>query len=265
MNQFTLALLIALVSCSPAIQPSPQQHASCSWPEIPDNGGCCRDLNENTICDTVEFAEEIERQKQEEYEEAARRARETAQQAGQFARTVMDDIIDAAKQATDYAFVHKGDIVEVRDDMAIVKLVQDANLGVQEIDGRRKELIINTIILNPLERTAIGECIPAEQFIRTNTPSPCDAILNKTFTLDYDAYKRTLPMDWLWLAEHRKQYETLEGQHVGKRQATLYRIRKENERLNLWIDPVTKLPIKAERWQDNTLLESAEYVDLHKI
>ena len=260
-----LALLFFLASCAAPEPEAVPTQPECKWPEIPYEGGCCKDLNENNICDRVEFAEEIEQQKQQEYEEAAQKARKIAEQTGKFKQTVLDDILDAVKQVTSYKFIYQGDNIEVQPDKVVRKLVQDKNLGVQTIDGRRQEIIVNTIHLFPAEKRAEGSCVPAEEFVRTLTPSPCDEILDNIFVISYEEFMLNLPIDWLILVEHREPYEILSNQHVGKRRTTLYRVRIGEEKINLWIDDNTMIPIAAERWKGDTRLVRDEYIDLQKI
>lgn len=261
--RLVILFLVLIAACTPGPKPIAKQQ--CEWPEILDNSECCKDLNENNVCDAEEFAEEIEKQKQEEYEEAARRARETAQKAGQFKKTVLDEVIEEAEKTTSYSFFYKGNKYVVFPRKIVVELVNEKNLGPKIIDGRRKTAIINTIHVFSGERRAEGLCVPPPEMVKAGMGTPCDEIIGEVFELRYDDYKIPLPMEWLWKVRHRNPYETLQAQHKNNKKTTLYKVRLGADSINLWVDDVTKLPISVEYFREGEQPEKHNYFDLQKI
>ena len=258
-----LALLcIFLAACTPAaVDTEPQ----CDWPEIPKNGGCCRDLNENNICDTAEFSEEIEQIKQQEYEEAAKKARETAEKSGTRKRTIINDLYDRAITHTNYQFFYEGDTVIVTQDNVLRKLGREIDLGEKTINGRRMRVYINAVHLDFIGKTAEAECIPDEPVDLEHQGSPCDEFLEERFEVPYILYEFKLPPVWLGKFLHRNPIETQPGMHIGKQQVTMYRfsdLQDAQRNTILWVNGITGMPLKAEVWYANQLEERADYNDL---
>ena len=163
--RYAVLVLLFLAACS-SVPIEKEPEVQCDWPEIPSNGKCCRDLNENNICDTTEFAEEIEAQKQQEYEKAAKEALAKAKQSGTLKRTIMNEIYDNASKITNYRFLYDGDEVVVNNGKVTRKLVNEYDLGIQIIEGRRQKVILNLITLDFVTKTATGTCIPSALAIK---------------------------------------------------------------------------------------------------
>lgn len=266
--KWIVLLLVILVSCTPVQQPQTQPTPQCKWPEIVSDGGCCRDLNENGVCDTIDFAPQIEQEKQQEYEQAAEKARERAEQSGKLKRTIMNDLYDAASKIQNYRFIYQGDGVVIANGSIVRKLISDYPLGDQNIDGKRIKVVINKVTLDLAYRTAIAECIPPENLVRQNRGTQCDQYLGKTFPVGFDTFAFRPPIKWIEDFLHRTPYETLTGQHVGKLTATLYRftdLHDAQHKTNLWIDDVTKMPLRVEVWQGDNLVQHEEYLELYVI
>lgn len=252
--KWLILVLILVAGC--AAEPDVIEPSKCQYPEIEYEGMCCKDINENKICDNIEFEKEIEELEKKEYEEAAQRARETVNKSGEFKRTVMDDVLDKAKKVENYTFIYKGDVIEVYANKTIRRLIAD-----KVIDREGKKYIINTVRLLPQKRS-IGYCEPPED---ETLSSPCDDIFDMEFNVAYEEYDVRLPIYWLYRVEHRKPNQILENQQMGKRTTTLYRIKISDDDLNLWVDSALSMPVKVEHWKGNRLLEKEEYFELKKI
>ncbi len=267
MRHFLLITLLILASCAVPQQPHANQ-TRCAWPEIASDSGCCRDLNENGICDTKDFASEIEAEKQQEYEAAAQKARETAAQSGKLRRTIVNDLYDAAKAVTSYRFRYQGDDVIVTPEGVVRKLPHDRSIGIHEVDGKKYDVVINTIMLDLFNKQATAQCVPREEFTRTQTPSPCDNYLGIDFDVIFWEYHLRLPTEWLENFLNRKPYEALPGGDIGKLKTTIYRfadLQDATRKTYLWVDDQTKMPVRIEVWEGDKLRQHEEYVDLYAI
>ncbi len=263
-----LAALIMLASCTTPQQPQPNQTTPCAWPEIVSDSGCCRDLNENGLCDTIDFKADIEQQKQQEYEESVAQSRETAEQSGKLKRTIVNDVYDAANAVTNYRFLYAGDEVTVTPERVTRKLVNDYDFGIREIAGRRQQILMNTIHLDVVNKNARGQCVPPEQLVKEGYNTPCDAIIGMTFDVPYDAFAMRLPPEWLKDFLFRTPYEIEPGSHIGKRTTTLYRftdLKDAQHKTNLWVDDASQMPLRVEVWQDDTLVSQEHYIDLYLV
>jgi hypothetical protein len=260
--------LVILAGCAAPQQAQPEATPTqCAWPEIPSDGGCCRDLNENGFCDTIDLAQEIEQQKQQEYEEAAQKARETAEAAGKYRRTIVNDLYDQALAVKGYRFLYEGDEVVVANGSVVRKLVNEYDLGIQEIQGRRQKVVVNEVILDKATRTAQGRCVPRAR-VKLDIATPCDAIIGMTFQLSYDSFAVKLPIEWLADFLYRTPFESLPSTDIGRRKTTLYRftdLADAQRKTNLWIDQETKMPLRAEVWQGDELVQKEWHSDLWEI
>lgn len=268
MRMFLITALLLLAACT-AAQPPAAEQAQCKVFETPDgSGGCCRDLNENGICDTIDYASEIEQQKQQEYEEAAEKARETAAVSGKLRRTIVNDLYDAAAGVKNYRFLYKGDEVLAANGSIVRNLLADYPLGDQDIEGRRVKVVINQVTFDFAAKQAVGECIPPAHLVRLNRGTQCDEFIGKTFPVNYDEFSFRLPIEWLKDFLHRAPYETMGNQDVGKLKTTLYRftdLKDANRHTYVWVDEVTKMPVRVEVWQDDNLERQEYYTDLYPI
>lgn len=255
-------LLILLAACAPTVQ---EEQIQCSWPEIPSNGKCCRDLNENGVCDVEEFAEEIEEQKQQEYEEAAKKAKEKFEKSGTLKRTIMNELYENATAITSYKFLYNGDQVIVANGSVVRELVNEHDLGIKEIEGRRQKVIINTVALDFIAKKATGTCKPEPRLVAQERSTPCDAIIDMEFEVPYDEFAFRLPIEWLRDFLHRTPYEALPGSEIGRSKTMLYRftdLQDANRKTNLWIDTIIQMPLRVEVWQNDKLVKRVQYDDL---
>ncbi len=269
MSEKIIALmLLFLTACAAAPQPTAEEKSECPLFEIPSESGCCRDLNENGICDVVDFAENISAEKQREYEQAAQKALETAQKSGRMKPTIMNELYENASKITNYRFLYKGDEVVVSNDSIVRKLVTHDDRGMQEINGRRTKVLVNEITLDPLHGEATARCIPDPLAIKEHLATPCDEILGMTFDFPYDRFSVKLPIEWLGEFLHRTPFEILPGTEIGKRKTTLYRFTALNDaqrKTSLWIDYQTSMPLRVEIRQGEELAWQEWYSDFYTI
>lgn len=264
---FAFFVLFFLASCKAPAQPqvaAPQ----CGLFEIPSDGGCCRDLNENDVCDTVDFAEDISAEQQREYDEAAARARAKAEASGTLKRTIMNDVYDNASAVTSYRFVHNGDEVVVANGSIVRKLLLDHPIGDQMVDGRRTKAVVNTITLDFANKKATGQCVPPAALVRQGRSTQCDAYKDLVFEVPFEEFAFKMPIAWLEDFLHRTPYEILPGQHVTKLTATLYRftdLKDAQRKTSLWIADTTSIPVRVEVWQGNALVQQEDYFDLYRL
>jgi hypothetical protein len=267
MKAVAFLLLVILAGCT-AVTQETQQSVKCKWPEIPSDGKCCRDLNENSICDTIDYASEIEAQKQQEYEQAAQKAKETAEQSGKYKPTVVNLLYENASSIKSYRFYYKGDEVVVANGTIVRKLTSLYPLGDKTINGRNMKVFVNTVWLDPLKRTAISECIPPEKLIREGTGTPCDDFAGEKFEIPFDAFAFKMPIKWLEDLLYRTPMTVLGGSHVGDRTTTLYKftdLQDSSRKTHLWIDDQAQMPLRVEVWQVDTLAEQEDYLDFYII
>ncbi len=268
MNYAIWLLVLILAGCVA----QPQQTApstKCAWPEIPDGkGGCCRDLNENKVCDTIDFAGELAREKELEYNASAEKARRIAAESGKLKRTIVNALHENASKVSQYSFLYEGDEVVVANNSIVRKLVQNHEIGIKEIDGKKYKVVVNTVMIDLLGKKATAQCVPAAEFVRTHTPSPCDNYLGMTFDVLFEDFTLRLPIAWLEDFLHRTPYEALPGSQIGKLKTTLYRftdLTDAQRKTNLWVDEQTKLPVRVEVWQNEKLVTHEDYSELHVI
>jgi hypothetical protein len=262
-----IALVVFLTACSPKQITEPEEK-QCPVFEIPSEKGCSRDLNDNKICDVQEFAEEIEQQKQQEYEEAAQKALETAERSGQLKRTIMNDVYDKALQTKNYRFVYEGDEVVVANGTVVRKLISDYPLGGKEINGKRLQAVINTVFYDFTNKKTTAQCIPPERLVKLNRGTQCDEFIGIIFDAPFEEFALRLPIEWLEDFLYRTPYETSDGTHTGHQQTTLYRftdLQDAQRKTNIWADTTTSLPIRVEVWQDSRQIIQKDYLDLYGI
>lgn len=265
MRVIVLLLILVIASCAtPAgTQPVPQ----CKWPEIPANGNCCRDLNENGICDTIDFAQEIEAQKQQEYDIAAQKAKETAEKSGKYKPTIVNLLYENAT-SKNYRMYYKGDEVIVANNTIVRKLTSLYPLGDKTINGRRMKVFVNAIWLDSLQRTAAAQCVPSEKLISEGRSTPCDDFANIDFSVPYDAFAFKMPTKWLEDLLYRNPITVLGGSHIGDRTATLYKftdLQDSSRQTHIWIDDQVQMPLRVEVWQGDKLVEEEDYLDFFVI
>lgn len=264
---FIVLALVLLAGCTTA--PAPQQQArDCPVFEIPSETGCCRDLNENNVCDTADYAGTIAAEKQQEYEEAAAKARETAEQAGKLKPTIVNELYENASKTKNYRFLWDGDEVVVANGSVVRKLVNEHDLGLQEVNGRNQKVILTHILLDSAAKTAMGICVPKPIAQKLERSSPCDPIASMQFEVPYAQYAVTLPLEWLGFFLHRTPFEVLPGTEVGKRKTMLYRftaLNDANRKTSIWVDVQTTLPVKAEIWQGEEMIRQDLYADFYPL
>ncbi len=262
MRWIVLLLLLILSSCTaPTRQIQPA--AQCKWPEIPNDGGCCRDLNENSICDTVDFASEIEAEKQKEYETAAQQARELAEKSGRYKPTIVNLLYENAT-SKNYRFYYKGDEVVAANGTIVRKLTSLYPLGDRTINGRRMKVFVNTVWLDILQRTAVAQCVPPEKLVSGGRGTPCDDFANIAFSVPFDNFAFKMPAKWLEDLLYRSPVTVLGGSHIGDRTATLYKftdLQDADRKTNIWIDDQVQMPLRIEVWQGDKLAEEEDYLD----
>ncbi len=265
MRLIVLLLILLLASCT--TPPQPQITPQCNWPEIPNNGGCCRDLNDNNVCDTIDFASEIEAQKQQEYEIAAQKARETAESSGKYKPTIVNLLYENAT-SKNYRFYYKGDEVIVTNNTIVRKLTSLYPLGDKTINDRRMKVFVNTIWLDTLQKTAVAQCVPSEKLISEGRSTPCDDFANINFGVQYDVFAFKMPTKWLEDLLYRNPISVLGGSHIGDRTATLYKftdLQDSSRKTHIWIDDQVQMPLRVEVWQNDKLVEEEDYLDFFVI
>lgn len=265
MRWIAIVMLLVLVACTPqtAVQPVPQ--TQCKWPEIPNDSGCCRDMNENKVCDTIDLASEISAQKQQEYEQAAIKAQETANKSGKYRETIMNEVYANASAVKSYRFLYKGDEAVVANNSVMLRLVMDYQLGDREISGRRMKVLVNTVWLDILGKKAFAQCVPPEELVRQQRSTPCDAVVGIDFEVPFDKFAFKMPIKWVEEFLYRTPAEMLPGSHIGRRSTTLYTFTDLNDasrKTSLWIDSQTSMPLRVEVAKDGQIQESEDYIDL---
>lgn len=268
MRWIAIAMLLILVACTPKAAVLPVPQSQCKWPEIPKDGGCCRDLNENGICDTIDLAANISAIEQQEYEQAAINAQKTANRSGRYRPTIMNELYANASAIKSYRFTYKGDEVVVKNNSVMLRLVMDYPLGDKEINGKRMKPIVNTVWLDILGKKAVAQCVPPEELVRQGGGTPCDEIIGMDFEVPYDKFALKMPIKWIEEFLYRTPAEMLPGSHIGRRQTTMYSftdLNDANRRTSLWVDSQTSMPLRVEIDKNGEILESEDYIDLFVI
>jgi len=263
-----LFVLFILASCTAQPQQPAQQTPSCKVFEISTPTGCCRDLNDNKVCDTVDFAANITAAQEREAALQAEKARERAQQSGQYLPTIVNELYANASRTLRYRFMLKGDEIVVINNTITRKLHSDYPLGDQMVNGRRMKVVVNAVSVDPLGRNATAVCIPPPAMVAQGRNTQCDDIKDAVFTVPYDVFAFTMPTDWLKDLLYRTPFEILPGNHVGTITGTLYRFTdlKDAHRVtNLWVDDTLAMPIRVEVRKDGTIESWQEYDDLYRI
>ncbi|MEM2916726.1 MAG: hypothetical protein QXT19_05230 [Candidatus Woesearchaeota archaeon] len=267
MRWIVFLLLVLLAGCTAQTSTLPPT-SQCKWPEIPSDTGCCRDLNENSICDTVEFAEQLEAERQKEYELAAQKARETAEKSGRYKPTIVNELYANATKVKSYRFIYKGDEILVANNTIVRRLVSEYPVGSQTINGRRMNVVVNTVYLDFTNRNAIAECIPPPNLVAAKQDTVCDKFIGYRFEVPFDTFAFKMPIKWLEEFLYRTPITTLPGSHIGKRTATLYKftdLQDANRKTHIWVDEMTGMPLRVEVWQDGVLEETKDYLDFYVI
>jgi hypothetical protein len=269
MNKAILLIaLLVLASCA-AVKEQQQTPASqCKWPEIPNDGGCCRDMNENGICDTVEFSQQIATEQQKEYDEAAIKAQITANRSGRYRPTIVNELYANASAIKSYRFYYKGDEIVVANGSVMRRLTLNYPLGDQTVQGRRMKVFVNTVWLDFINKTASAQCIPPAILVIQKQSTPCDDIIGINFSVDFDAFAFKMPILWLEEFLYRTPAEVLPGSHIAKRSATMLKftsLQDSTKITTLWIDEQTGIPLRTETARGNTILEKDDYQDFYTI
>jgi hypothetical protein len=262
-----LALLF-LAACTIAPSAPETKPRECPVFEIPAESGCCRDLNDNTVCDTIDFGENISAEKQREYEEAAAKARETAEQSGKLRPTIVNALYENASKVSGYRFYHEGDEVAVANGTVVRRLLTNIPIGDRDIAGRRVKAAVNTVYLDFQNRTAVGECVPPKHAAALGRGTECDGFIGALFPVDFDTYSFKLPIRWLEEFLNRKPYEDLPGGDIGKRKTTRYSfgdLQDGAKKTHLWVDTQTQMPVRAEVWKGAELVQQDVYSDFYPI
>jgi hypothetical protein len=262
-----LALLI-LAGCATTQQNQPLPVSQCKWPEIPSDGGCCRDLNANGACDTIDLSVEIQTQEQKEYEEAALKAQATANKSGRYKPTIMNAVYANASSVKNYRFYYKGDEVVVANGSIARRLTYYYPLGDQTVNGRKMKVFVNTVLLDMANKTAIGQCIPPENLVKEKENTPCDDIIGVDFDVSFDTFGFKMPIKWLEEFLYRTPAEILPGSHIAKRTAILYSftdLQNSNRKTKMWADEQTGMPLRVEVTEGKTVMEKADYLDFFQI
>lgn len=268
MRWIAIVMLVALVACThpAAVQPVPQ--AQCKWPEIPNDGGCCRDLNENRVCDTIDFAAEITAQEQKEYEEAAINAQLTANRSGRYRQTMANELYANASSVKAYRFYYKGDEVVIANNSIARKLTAEYPLGEMTINGRQMKVIVNTVWLDFTNRTAYAKCVPPAEIAAQGQGTSCDEFRGMIFPVKFEDFAFKLPAKWLEEFLYRTPVEILPGSHVAKRITTMYRftdLKDSKHQTVIWADSQTSMPLRVEVTQDSKVVDGADYLDFFTI
>jgi hypothetical protein len=264
MKNAVLFILLLLLSGCAAQEQQVKPAMQCKWPEIPNNGGCCRDLNDNKVCDTIDLASEIAAEKQQEYEAAALKAQITANRSGKYKPTIMNQIYENASAVNAYRFYYQGDEIVVANGTTARKLMYNYPLGDQDIRGRRMKVFVNTVHLDMLNKKAEAECIPPEKAVIENQGTPCDDIIGMRFEVPFDKFAFKMPIKWVEEFLYRTPFSILPGSHIGKRPASIYKFSdlQDSRRTTIvWIDDLAAMPLRVEIWQNNVLDSSEEYQD----
>jgi hypothetical protein len=259
-----IILLVILASCT-APAPSVKPSAQCKWPEIPNDGGCCRDLNENGICDTIDLAPEISAEEQKEYEAAAERAQIIANRSGRYRPTIVNELYANASNVSSYRFLYRGDEIVIANGSIVRKLLMEYPLGDKTINNRRMKVLVNTVWLDPLNKKAVAQCVPPQKLVAEKVGTLCDNFKGIDFDVSFEAFGFKMPIKWLEEFLYRTPAAMLPGSNIGKRTTTIYKFTALNDsrRLTiLWIDDLTAMPIRVEVWQGSELVEEADYLDL---
>jgi len=267
MKRVLIAFLLLLTACA-AIPETTGPAVECKWPEIPSDGECCRDLNENGVCDIVDYAPEIEAQKQQEYEEAAEKARETAEKSGKYKPTIVNELHANASKVANYRFLYDGDEIIVANGSLTRRLFQDHPLGDREIDGRRMKVVVNTVLLDIMSKNATAECIPPQHLLKLERGTQCDEVIGRQFEVSYDEFKLRLPIEWLEDLLYRTPFDALPGTDIGRRKTMLYRFTALNDArriTNIWVDAQTSVPLRVEIWQGDNFIKEEVYSDFYPI
>ncbi len=262
-----IILLLLLSACTTAQAPQ-QALPECAWPEIPSGTGCCRDLNENNVCDTIDLAAQLEAEKQMEYELAAQKARETAEKSGRYKATIVNELYANATGVKSYRFIYKGDEIIVANNSIIRRLTAVYPLGDQQISGRRMKAVANTIYLDFTSKKAVAECIPPPILVAAKQDTVCDNFISYKFDVPFDVFAFKMPEKWLEEFLYRTPITTLPGSHIGKRTATLYKfsdLQDANRKTHIWADDMTGMPLRVEVWQGSVLAEAEDYIDFYII
>ena len=193
-------------------------------------------MNENNICDTVDFASNISAIEQEEYEQAAIKAQATANRSGKYRQTIMNEIYANASAIKSYRFFYKGDDVVVANGSVVRKLISYYPVGDREINGKRMKVSVNAVWLDLSANKAVAQCVPPTDLVRQGMGTPCDDFAGINFEVPFDEFALKLPVEWLADFLYRTPYEALPGNHIGKLLATLYRftdLKDANRKTNL--------------------------------
>ncbi len=248
--------LLLLVGCA---APLAEETADCGVLKTMHEGACCNDFNENGLCDRLEpdVQQQIKELEQQEYEEAAAKAQEQAGKTPQFVKTPVDAFLEQARTVARYAYQYAGDAYLVEPGKITISLVTEKDIGKRDVEGRQEAVKINTVILE--HGTATGYCIPDPDFSARGIPGPCQHYPNQPFEVAYFDFKTMTPLNWLEQFEHRTPAVVLERQNVGKRGATLLKMKDAGQTTLIYVDPALGLPIRVELVEQGKIYE---YVDL---
>ncbi len=263
-----LLLIFLLLSACTTLPAQKQAVPECKWPEIPYDGGCCRDLNENNICDTIDLAAQLEAEKQKEYELAAQKARETAERSGKYKPTIVNELYANATSVKNYRFIYKGDEIVAANNTIMRRLVSEYPVGDRDVGGRRMKVVVNTIYLDIIGKKAVAECIPPPALVEAKQDTVCDKFIGYKFDVPYDVFALKMPEKWLEEFLYRTPITTLPGSHIAKRTATLYKfsdLKDANRKTHIWADDQTGMPLRVEVWQGDVLEQREDYIDFYVI
>jgi len=253
-----LLFILILAGCkAPAVEENP-----CGVLKIMHEGECCNDFNENGQCDKLEpeIQKQIEELEQQEYEEAAAEARAKAEKTTKFAKTIVDEFLEQAKTVQSYSYLYRGDAYLIEPSKITIQLVSEKDIGKHEVEGRSELVKINTVTLENSKAT--GYCIPDPKFSERGLPSPCQHYPNTPFEVEHSDYSTKTPIEWLEDFEHRTPAVVLERQNIGKRSATMLKMKDPGRTTLIYIDPELGLPLRAELVEEGKIYE---YVDLFRI
>jgi hypothetical protein len=149
------------------------------------------------------------------------------------------------------------------------KLVNEHDLGIREISGRREQIKVNQITLDSVAKKATGTCVPKlTGAVLLERGSVCDSIIGQQFDVSYDAFTVKLPVKWLEDFLHRTPFEELPGTDIGKRKTLLYRFTALNDsrrKTSIWVDTQTQMPLKVEILQGDQQIQQELYSDFYTI
>ncbi len=265
---FLLFALLLLASCATVQPKQPLPVSQCKWPEIPSDGGCCRDLNANGACDTIDLSVEIQAQEQKEYEQAALKSQVTANKSGRYKPTIVNALYASASNLTSYRFYYKGDEVVVANGSVMRKLMANYPIGDQTVNGRRMKVFVNTIWLDMLNKKAFAQCIPPEKLVKEEQGTPCDDIIGVDFDVSFDTFAFKMPIKWIEEFLYRTPAEILPGSHIAKRTAVIYSftdLQNSNRKTTIWADEQTGMPLRVEVTEGKIVMEKADYLDFFQI